>query len=86
MVFLTSPPALAVGVGILVVLGHLIFPHVSWSRKIPGPWIAKYTGLWYIWQIYRTDFHLTNIKLHREKGKSFPPIFAIEDLPSLNPS
>ncbi|KAK4208431.1 cytochrome P450 [Rhypophila decipiens] len=70
------------GVSILFLLAYLITPLLSWSREIPGPLLAKYTRLWYMWQKYRNDFHWTNIKLHREKGavvQIMPGYFTIDD-------
>ncbi|KAK4168189.1 cytochrome P450 [Cladorrhinum sp. PSN259] len=70
------------GVVIFSLLAFLIAPALSWSRKIPGPFLAKFTRLWYFWQNYQCDFHWTNVKLHREKGKIvqiMPGYFSIDD-------
>lgn len=63
-----SPFALAAGVILLALIWIVISPQLAWSWKIPGPFFAKYTRLWYLRQIYTSDFHWTNIRLHREKG------------------
>jgi multisubunit Na+/H+ antiporter MnhE subunit len=60
----------AASCGCLALLWLLISGQFSWSRNIYGPRAAKVTKLWYLRQILRSDFHLTNIKLHREKGKA----------------
>ncbi|KAH7303302.1 cytochrome P450 [Stachybotrys elegans] len=75
-------PQAITGAGIFSLLVFFITPSFSWSRKIPGPFLARYTRLWYMWQKYRNDFHWTNIKLHREKGKIvqvMPGYFTIDD-------
>lgn len=64
-----SPIVLAAVTVPLALLWFLISPHLSWSRKITGPWLAKYTRLWYLWQIQKADFHRTNVELHRQRGK-----------------
>jgi glucan phosphoethanolaminetransferase (alkaline phosphatase superfamily) len=37
-------------------------------RKVPGPFVASFTRLWKLWQLYKGDTHLTNIELHRKYG------------------
>ncbi|RYP41574.1 hypothetical protein DL767_000916 [Monosporascus sp. MG133] len=77
-----SPALLAMCAGLIVLSAFIASPFLSWSRKIPGPFVAKYTSLWYAWQQYRDDFHWTNIKLHRQKGKIvqiMPGYFSIDD-------
>ncbi|KAL1854988.1 hypothetical protein Plec18170_004400 [Paecilomyces lecythidis] len=77
-----SPFTLGAGFIFLAVIGLSIFRQASWSKTIPGPWLAKFTKLWYLWQIYRCDFHWTNINLHRERGKIVqlaPGWFSIDD-------
>lgn len=66
---LTTPNTLALAGGLVVILAFLLRPLTTWVRKVPGPLIAKYTRLWYAWQIYRGDFHSTLLKLHRAKGE-----------------
>jgi len=59
-------PVACIGISILT---HIWFSRGSGSSNIPGPWLAKYSKFWYLWQMYRGDFHHTNVKLHREYGR-----------------
>ena len=36
--------------------------------NIPGPWLAKYTRLWRLYDVYQGDSHHTSIRLHRQHG------------------
>ncbi|KAF4968690.1 hypothetical protein FSARC_3976 [Fusarium sarcochroum] len=47
----------------------LIFDQVSSTlRDIPGPFLARFSRLWYLYRAYMGDFHLENIDLHRRHG------------------
>lgn len=35
---------------------------------IPGPSIARFTNLWYWWQMKRGDFQVTNLTMHNNSG------------------
>lgn len=52
-------------------------------RSIPGPFLARYTRLWYCWAIYRGTFELTNIRLHKTHGpivRIAPNEYSIDDV------
>ena len=66
--FATSGYAPIACIGILI-LTKLWASRGLVGSNIPGPWLAKHTKLWYLWQMYREDFHQTNVKLHREYGE-----------------
>ncbi|KAE8447538.1 hypothetical protein EG329_010668 [Mollisiaceae sp. DMI_Dod_QoI] len=36
--------------------------------SIPGPFLARFTRLWYLWQIYKGGFERENLRLHRRYG------------------
>ncbi|KAH6629948.1 putative cytochrome P450 pisatin demethylase [Chaetomium sp. MPI-SDFR-AT-0129] len=60
----------------------LLHPLISWSHKIPGPLLAKYTRWWYLWKVSKYDFHLANKKLHQKYGpivQVMPGYFSIDD-------
>lgn len=40
-------------------------------RNVPGPWLAKYTGLWELQAIAHGDFEQKNIALHKQHGIHF---------------
>lgn len=37
-------------------------------RDIPGPFLARFTRLWYLIEIYKGSFELTEIELHKKYG------------------
>ena len=39
-------------------------------RSIPGPFLARFTKLWYLWRVYNGHFEQENIELHRKYGKT----------------
>ena len=41
-------------------------------RPIPGPFLARFTKLWYFWRMNAGEFEHENIALHREHGKNGP--------------
>ncbi|PWY74505.1 cytochrome P450 [Aspergillus sclerotioniger CBS 115572] len=56
------------------------------GRDIPGPVMARYTRLWYIWQMIKGDFQYTNMKLHRDHGKIVriaPGWYSLNDIDAL---
>lgn len=38
------------------------------ARRFPGPFFAKLNRFWYFSQMHKSDFHLTNLQLHRQHG------------------
>lgn len=38
-------------------------------HSIPGPFIARFTKLWYLWRVYNGHFEQENIELHRKYGE-----------------
>ncbi|KAH7024061.1 putative cytochrome P450 oxidoreductase [Ilyonectria destructans] len=59
---------LVVGTATFFVLRALIF-RLFLSSGIPGPRLAKLSGLWYAYRIYRGRFERENIDLHEQYGK-----------------
>jgi hypothetical protein len=41
-------------------------------RSIPGPLLARFSKLWYLWRVYHGHFEQDNIELHRKYGKEPP--------------
>jgi hypothetical protein len=37
-------------------------------RDVPGPGLARFSRLWYLYKIYQGDFETTNIALHEKYG------------------
>ncbi len=51
-------------------------------RDIPGPFLARFTRLWYLIEIYKGDFEHTNITLHKKYGlivRFAPNEYSIDD-------
>jgi Cytochrome P450 len=52
----------------LFILRLLYKRYATPLRNIPGPFIASFTRLWKLRQMYKGDMELTNIALHRKYG------------------
>ncbi|KAH8651368.1 hypothetical protein BX600DRAFT_516939 [Xylariales sp. PMI_506] len=37
-------------------------------RSIPGPFLARFSDVWYFWQVSRGHFEKVNLTLHAEYG------------------
>jgi len=52
--------------------GTLIYSFLQYAfdplRSIPGPFLARFSRLWYFLEIYKGSFEETNIELHRRYG------------------
>ncbi|KIX01188.1 uncharacterized protein Z518_08913 [Rhinocladiella mackenziei CBS 650.93] len=52
-------------------------------RSAPGPFLARFTRLWYLKAVHKGDFELQNIQLHRQYGpivRVAPNWYSISDL------
>lgn len=64
--FVKAHPVLAF---VILFIGRLVYKrYASPLRDVPGPFIASFTRLWKLRQIYRGDMEKTNIALHRKYG------------------
>ncbi|KFZ14545.1 hypothetical protein V501_03179 [Pseudogymnoascus sp. VKM F-4519 (FW-2642)] len=52
----------------ILILRSLLRDITSPLRDIPGPFLARYTRLWKLREIYKGAFQETNIELHRKHG------------------
>ena len=51
-------------------------------RDVPGPWLARYTSLWKLWEVHGGTFEKTNVELHRKYGpvvRLGPNEYSIDD-------
>jgi hypothetical protein len=71
-IWLLAPPAAAVALSAVVVLQSLCVGVASFFHPAPGPFLARFTSLWYVNQLTRHDWHKTVIQLHRKYGKLRP--------------
>ncbi|PYH93221.1 cytochrome P450 [Aspergillus ellipticus CBS 707.79] len=67
MAVLTFPGVSAVVLGIFLIV--VLRRGLSQDRDIPGPFLARFSRLWYMRQMIRGDFQYTNIRLHQDHGK-----------------
>ena len=52
-------------------------------RHIPGPFLARFTRLWYLYKIHHGDFEKTNVELHQKFGpivRIAPNEYSIDDV------
>lgn len=63
--------ALAVALGLLIVF-PVCRAVLSPQRKVPGPFLARFTNLWYLWRLYEGHFEEENLALHERYGNRSP--------------
>ena len=54
----------------------------STLRSVPGPFLARFTRLWYVLRVYKGNFKRENIKLHEMLGPTVrggPNEFSVAD-------
>lgn len=81
---------LSLSLGSILALGaglYAVFGLVTWLidplRSVPGPTIARFTRLWYLYKIYKGDFERTNVDLHKKYGpvvRIAPNEYSIDDV------
>jgi len=64
-------------VAVLFVLRLAYKRYGSSLRGVPGPFMASFTRLWKLRQMYRGDMHLTDIALHRKYGTLAVPLLQL---------
>lgn len=66
------PDSLALSSICLLSLAYVIYAIYSYLtsplRSIPGPWVARFTRLWYFMHVRSGEFHHKNIALHAKYG------------------
>jgi hypothetical protein len=68
----TIPPVVLVGAVLsLAILVKLIQLVRDPLRTVPGPFLARFTRLWYLQKVWKGDFEKTNIELHQKHGIRF---------------
>jgi hypothetical protein len=78
-----SPVTLAIlipaGVLIYGLLQYLLDP----LRSLPGPFLARFSRLWYFFELYKGSFEETNIELHKKYGpivRIAPHEYSVDDV------
>ena len=71
---------LGLGCGVIFyIVDYLLDP----LRNIPGPVLARFTRWWYLMEIYKGSFELTDIKLHKKYGpivRIAPHEYSVDDV------
>lgn len=52
-------------------------------RSVPGPFVARFTRLWYFYKVYQGDFERENISLHEIYGpivRVAPGQYSVDDV------
>jgi hypothetical protein len=52
-------------------------------RDIPGPFLARFTRLWYFFEVYKGSFEISNVALHKTYGsivRIAPNEYSIDDV------
>lgn len=73
---------------ILHILHVILAPLFSPLRRVPGPFIARFTKLWYFARVANGQFHYDNIVLHRKFGplvRVGPNFVSFDDPSALKP-
>ncbi|CAK7201920.1 hypothetical protein SEUCBS139899_004636 [Sporothrix eucalyptigena] len=73
---------LAYGVAGAVLIGVLLPTLLRLRLDVPGPSLARFTNMWYWWQMKRGNFQVTNLELHNKSGpivQIAPEYFSISD-------
>jgi hypothetical protein len=71
---LVASAGLILAVRIVLVLFRLLS---SPLRSVPGPLLARFTDVWYMWRVSKGRFELENLALHEKYGESpFPVILS----------
>jgi hypothetical protein len=52
-------------VSLLTAFWRAFFPRLA---SVPGPFVARFTDLWYAYRIYRGGFEKDNLRLHQRYG------------------
>jgi hypothetical protein len=57
----------------VALVARILFPFLravsSPLRDVPGPVVARFTNLWYLWRVKRGSFENDNLELHRKHGE-----------------
>ncbi|KAF7960128.1 hypothetical protein EAE96_001727 [Botrytis aclada] len=67
----------------IYVLSTVFLAIIDPLRHIPGPFLARFTRLWYCWKIYEGDYERTNQQLHTRYGpivRISPHEYSIDDV------
>lgn len=55
-------------VALIAALAWITQTFLNPLRRLPGPFLARFTDAWYFWRVSRGKFEVENIKLHKTFG------------------
>jgi hypothetical protein len=67
--FLETNVCLSAIFGLIFITTALLRYHLSPLKRLPGPFWARYSRVWYFIQTWKGSFHETNRLLHEEYGR-----------------
>ena len=62
-------PCIVLALGIFGILYKLLRALFSPLRRVPGPFLARFSHAWYFREAYHGRVHSTSIRLHEKYGK-----------------
>ena len=66
--------AVLAGAAAVLLLARIVLPFFkgvfSPLRTIPGPFAARLGDWWYFWRVWKGDFEVDNVELHKKYGTS----------------
>jgi len=71
---------LALGIYVAYTIGSVVADPL---RDIPGPFLARFTRLWYFFEVYKGSFEITNLNLHKKYGpivRIAPYEYSVDDV------
>jgi len=62
------------GTGLILVglILRLVLLLTSPLRKVPGPAVARFTNLWFLWRVSKGQSHYEAVELRRKYGMRLP--------------
>ncbi|KAE9369115.1 cytochrome P450 [Stipitochalara longipes BDJ] len=81
--FELSPTSLSLlALGLCVAYG-VVSTAIDPLRGIPGPFLARFTRLWYFFEVYKGSFEISNLDLHKTYGpivRIAPNEYSVDDI------
>jgi hypothetical protein len=81
--FELSPSSLSIlALGLYVAYG-IVSAVIDPLRGIPGPFLARFTRLWYFFEVYKGSFETSNLRLHKKYGpivRIAPNEYSVDDM------
>lgn len=78
-----GPTTIIIGLAGLYAVYTLLAALLDPCRKVPGPFLARFTRLWYFHKVWQGKFEEVNIALHKQHGpvvRLAPNMYSIDDV------